>query len=184
MLEENSVQKESAHNMVHIPSIVTDTGRYVRAIALDVDGVLTDGSFWWGPNGEEYKRFHFSDIMGVSLGSRAGILFSLISGEATPFVDMYAKKMKIEKVYAGTKDKATALLDFSRSTGLDMSTICFVGDDVNDLPAMELAGISVAPANANDQVKSQVDWVTDEFGGNGAVRRVVDTILGLREDGV
>ena len=65
-----------------------------------------------------------------------------------------------------------------------MSTICFVGDDVNDLPAMELAGISVAPANANDQVKSQVDWVTDEFGGNGAVRRVVDTILGLREDGV
>ena len=62
----------------------------IKAVALDVDGVLTDGGFWWGPNGEEFKQFNFADVMGISLGRKAGLLFALISGEASPLVDRFA----------------------------------------------------------------------------------------------
>ena len=70
----------------------------IRAIALDVDGVLTDGAVWWGPGGEEWKRFSFSDIMGVSLARKAGLIVALISGEDSPLVDRYAVKMGITDV--------------------------------------------------------------------------------------
>ena len=81
----------------------------IKAVALDVDGVFTDGSFVWGPDGEEFKRFSFRDVMGISLARKAGIRFALISGEETPFVDRFAQKMGIADVYPGCKDKAAAL---------------------------------------------------------------------------
>ena len=86
----------------------------VRAVALDVDGVLTDGGVWWGPNGEEWKRFSFRDIMGVSLARKAGLLVALISGEDSPLVDRFANKLGITDVAKGCKDKAEAVreLDF------------------------------------------------------------------------
>jgi phosphoserine phosphatase len=73
----------------------------IRAVALDVDGVLTDGGVWWGPNGEEWKRFCFADIMGVSLARRAGLELALISGEDSPLVDRYAAKMHIHHIFKG-----------------------------------------------------------------------------------
>ena len=82
----------------------------IKAVALDIDGVLTDGTFIWGLNGEEYKTFSFSDIMGISLGSKAGLIFALISGENNPLIDRFAQKMKIADVYKGSKDKAAALI--------------------------------------------------------------------------
>src|SRR5215469_15484493 len=85
----------------------------IKAIALDVDGVLTDGGFWWGPNGEEWKRFSFADIMGVSLAKKAGLLITLISGEDSPLVDRFAVKMGIADVYKNCKDKAGALRNFA-----------------------------------------------------------------------
>src|ERR1700679_534830 len=113
-------------------SLAADRAGSIRAIALDVDGVLTDGTFWWGPNGEEFKRFSFLDVMGVSLGLRAGLRFALISGEDSPLVDRFARKMGIEDVYKGCKDKAAALKSFAEKRGLDLASICFMGDDVND----------------------------------------------------
>jgi len=68
------------------------TGR-IKAIALDVDGVLTDGSFWWGPNGEEFKRFHFLDVMGIARAMKEGTRFALISGEDSPLVGRFAAKL-------------------------------------------------------------------------------------------
>ena len=120
----------------------------IRAVALDVDGVLTDGGLWWGPGGEEWKRFCFADIMGVSLARRAGLELALISGEDSPLVDRYAQKMHIEHVIKGCRDKAAALREFAASAGIELAEICFMGDDVNDLPAMRIAGFSAAPANA------------------------------------
>ena len=81
----------------------------VLGIALDVDGVLTDGGFWWGPNGEEFKRFHFLDVMGIARARRSGTVFALISGEDSPLVTRFARKVGIEHVFAGSKDKATAV---------------------------------------------------------------------------
>ncbi len=149
----------------------------IKAVALDVDGVLTDGTFWWGANGEELKRFSFSDVMGISLGRKAGLVFALISGEPSPLVDRFAEKMKITDVFKGCKDKASALRLFASQHGLDLSQVCFMGDDVNDLPALEIAGLAVAPANANEAVCRKVKLVTQHAGGQGAVREVVDMLL-------
>lgn len=159
-----------------------DFGR-IRAIALDVDGVLTDGGFWWGPDGGEWKRFCFADVMGISLGRKAGIVFALISGEESPLVDRFAAKMGITDVFKGCKDKAAALRDFASRHALDLRDIAFMGDDVNDLGAMKIAGVSAAPADARPQVLAVVGFRSRYAGGNGAVRELVDAIRGA-DDGV
>jgi len=149
----------------------------IKAIALDVDGVLTDGGVWWGPDGGEWKRFCFADIMGVSLARKAGLIVTLISGEDSPQVDRFAAKMSLSDVTKGCKDKAAALRAFADRNHLALEEICFMGDDVNDLPAMALAGLSASPADARPQVRTKVDIVTEARGGNGAVRELVDRIL-------
>jgi 3-deoxy-D-manno-octulosonate 8-phosphate phosphatase (KDO 8-P phosphatase) len=149
----------------------------VKAIALDVDGVLTDGGIWWGPDGAEWKRFCFADIMGVSLAKKAGLIVTLISGEDSPLVDRFAAKMNLADITKGCKDKAAALRAFAGRNHLALEEICFMGDDVNDLAAMELAGLAAAPADARASVRNKAAIVTVAKGGNGAVRELVDWIL-------
>jgi 3-deoxy-D-manno-octulosonate 8-phosphate phosphatase (KDO 8-P phosphatase) len=149
----------------------------IQAIALDVDGVLTDGTFWWGPDGQEWKRFSFRDIMGVSLAQKSGIIFALISGEDSPLVDRFAAKMKIANVFKGCKDKAQALKDFAARNKLDLTAVAFMGDDVNDLTAMKASGLGAAPANAHPSVLELAQFVAKAKGGHGAVRELVDHLL-------
>jgi 3-deoxy-D-manno-octulosonate 8-phosphate phosphatase (KDO 8-P phosphatase) len=149
----------------------------LKAIALDVDGVLTDGGIWWGPDGAEWKRFSFADIMGVSLARKAGLIVTLISGEDSPLVDRFAAKMNLADVTKGCKDKAVALRAFAQRNHLGLDEICFMGDDVNDLAAMELAGLAAAPADARPAARGMAAIVTEAKGGNGAVRELVDRIL-------
>ena len=152
----------------------------IRAVALDVDGVLTDGGLWWGPGGEEWKRFCFADIMGVSLARRAGLELALISGENSPLVDRFAEKLHIRHVMKGCRDKATALREFAATTGIELAEICYMGDDVNDLPAMQIAGFSAAPANAARDVLARADFIAKSAGGNGAVRELMEALLAAR----
>ncbi len=150
----------------------------MRAVALDVDGVLTDGTFVWGSDGEESKSFSFRDIMGISLASRNGITFALISGESSSLIDRYAEKMGISFVRKSCRDKAAALREFSNSVDVPMDQIVFVGDDVNDLSAISIAGFSGAPLDAHPLVLAAADFVAKTGGGRGAVREVLDH-LGL-----
>ena len=152
----------------------------IRAVAIDVDGVLSDGGLWWGPGGEEWKRFSFADIMGVSLARRAGLILALISGENSPLVYRYAEKMLIRHVAKGCRDKAAALRDFAAAAGVRLTEVCFMGDDINDLPAMAIAGLSAAPANAARAVLERVNFVAKAPGGNGAVRELMDALLAAR----
>jgi 3-deoxy-D-manno-octulosonate 8-phosphate phosphatase (KDO 8-P phosphatase) len=152
----------------------------IRAVALDVDGVLTDGGVWWGPGGEEWKRFCFADIMGVSLARRAGLILALISGENSPLVDRYAEKMLIRHIVKGCRDKAAALREFAAAVGAQLTEVCFMGDDVNDLPAMAIAGLSAAPANAASVVLARAKFIAKAPGGNGAVRELMDALLAAR----
>ena len=152
----------------------------IRAVAIDVDGVLSDGGLWWGPGGEEWKRFCFADIMGVSLARRAGLILALISGENSPLVDRYAEKMLIRHVVKGCRDKATALREFAATAGVKLTETCFMGDDVNDLPAMAIAGLSAAPGNAASVVLARADFIAKAPGGNGAVRELMDALLAAR----
>ena len=161
------------------PTILTT----LEAIAFDVDGVLTNGTLTWSPTGEESKSFSFTDIMGVSLLRRLGIKMALISGEASPLVDLYAKKMHIPFVAKGTRDKATALRDFTTQFNIPLAQTCFFGDDVNDLFAMEIAGFCACPSNAATEVLAHVSahgFVSQQPGGQGAVRSFADAILAAR----
>jgi 3-deoxy-D-manno-octulosonate 8-phosphate phosphatase (KDO 8-P phosphatase) len=151
--------------------------RQVDAVVMDVDGVLTDGTFWWGPDGQEWKRFSFADVMGLSRGRAAGLYFGLISGEASSLVDRFAKKLGILEVFSGCKDKGAALRLFSERLEIPLERICFVGDDVNDLPAIAIAGVSAAPANAQPPVLAAASIRLTHRGGDGAVRELIELIL-------
>jgi 3-deoxy-D-manno-octulosonate 8-phosphate phosphatase (KDO 8-P phosphatase) len=155
----------------------------IKAIALDVDGVLTDGGVWWGPNGEEWKRFSFADIMGVSRARKAGYVIALISGEDSPLVDRFAQKLGITYIEKNCKDKETALRRFSESASVPLREICFMGDDVNDAGAMSIAGLSAVPANAQPAVREKASFVSTQNGGNGAVRELVEALLASKASG-
>jgi 3-deoxy-D-manno-octulosonate 8-phosphate phosphatase (KDO 8-P phosphatase) len=154
----------------------------IKAIALDVDGVLTDGTILWGPRDEEYRAFSYSDIMGISLGIKSGLIFALISGENSPLIDRFAEKMHIVDIYKGCKDKSTALISFTKKYNLILDEVCFMGDDVNDIASIELVGFSAAPSNAHDSIKQKVDIVTKNSGGKGAVRELLDLILAKKNE--
>lgn len=149
----------------------------IKAIALDVDGVLTDGGVWWGPNGEEWKRFSFVDIMGVSLATKAGLVVALISGEDSPLVDRFARKMGITDVEKGCKDKTKALRSFAERRGFSLADVAYMGDDINDVGAMTVAGLAAAPASAALAALAVATVVTKRSGGHGAVRELVDLVL-------
>lgn len=154
--------------------------RDLRLIALDVDGVLTDGGVWWGADGGEWKRFSFLDIMGVSMAVKAGLTVALISGEDSPLVDRFAAKFALTDVVKGCKDKAAALRGVAERHGVALSAVCFMGDDVNDVAAMRLAGLAAAPASAHAQALAAASLVTRAPGGYGAVRELIDAILAER----
>jgi 3-deoxy-D-manno-octulosonate 8-phosphate phosphatase (KDO 8-P phosphatase) len=149
----------------------------IRAFAMDVDGVLTDGGFWWGPDEGEWKRFCFLDVMGLSLARRAGFRLALISGENSPLVTRFARKLSIDFVAAGCRKKADALRDFAQSIPLPLEAIAYMGDDVNDLPALRLAGLAAAPASAASEVLAQAAFIASRAGGNGAVREMIEAVL-------
>ena len=146
-------------------------------IAIDVDGVLTDGGVWWGPNGEEWKRFHFADIMGLSLAKKSGLAIALISGEDSPLVDRMAAKFNLTDVFKNCRDKPAALRTFAERHALKLDEICFIGDDINDLAALEIAGLSACPADARPVVRKRCQLVAKLGGGNGAVREIIDLLL-------
>jgi 3-deoxy-D-manno-octulosonate 8-phosphate phosphatase (KDO 8-P phosphatase) len=149
---------------------------------MDVDGVLTDGTFWLSPGLEPWKRFSFADVMGISLGRKAGLVFALISGESGAVLDQFAAKAGIADVYPGCKDKAASLRAFADRHGFSLAEVCFMGDDVNDLSAMALAGLSAAPAGAQPCVCDRAGLVTRRRGGEGAVRELIDLVLSQRRD--
>jgi 3-deoxy-D-manno-octulosonate 8-phosphate phosphatase (KDO 8-P phosphatase) len=149
----------------------------IKAIAMDVDGVLTDGGVWWGPNGEEWKRFSFADIMGLSLAKKAGLRLAFISGEDSPLVDRMAAKFDIVDVYKPCKDKGTALSQFAGRYDLSLAQVAYIGDDVNDLGALEIAGLPCAPFDARPAVLAKCKLIAKAKAGNGAVREIIDTIL-------
>ena len=153
----------------------------IRAVALDVDGVLTDGGLYLGAGGEESKRICFADIMGLSLGRKQGLAYALISGEGGPLLHRIAAKLQISSIYENCKDKAGALRSFAVGLGVDLSLIAYMGDDVNDLSALEIAGLSAAPRSARPEVLAAVDFVADSPAGSGAVRDLLDHILAIRD---
>ena len=158
----------------------------IKLIAMDVDGVLTDGSIIMSAEGD-IKIYSVMDGLGISLAIAAGVSIVWITGNISPAIERRAAALRITELYQGARYKSVALRKVAEDRGLELEEIAFIGDDLNDLPAFELAGISFAVANAADEVKAAADIITKRSGGKGAVREVIETVLnaqGRWESGV
>jgi len=154
--------------------------RNVALLLMDVDGVLTDGKLWFVPNGEEFfevKSFHVLDGAGIALAHRAGLKTGFVSARSSPGVRRRAEELSIEFIYLDVRDKQTALDEILKASGVAAEHVCFVGDEVVDLPAMSRVGFPVAVSNAVPEVRARAAYVTAASGGNGAVREVIELIL-------
>ena len=153
----------------------------IQMVITDVDGVLTDGSIYKGPDGLELKRFNVSDGAGVAIARAARLKMAMISGRYSDATDARAKELKIEDVYNGTLNKVGPYEEIKSKYNLMDENIAFIGDDLIDIPVMELAGIPIAVSNAFEPVKEVAVYVTKTAGGYGAFREAVTWIL--RETG-
>jgi len=149
----------------------------IRLLAMDVDGVLTDGSLNIGAEGELFKAFNAKDGMGISLAMRNGLEIALITGRRSEIINRRAEELGITLLYEGVKDKALQLKQIAAERGISLDEIAYMGDDLNDLPAMVQAGISFAPADAAKDVLKAVNAVASCNGGRGAVREIIELIL-------
>jgi 3-deoxy-D-manno-octulosonate 8-phosphate phosphatase (KDO 8-P phosphatase) len=155
----------------------------VRLLILDVDGVLTEGQIVLGPAGMELKHFDTRDGLGIILGQKAGIKVAFITGRASSAVENRAKDLGVRDCLQGRLDKLVAYQELLDKHGLADEQVAFVGDDLLDLPALKRAGLKVAVPNASWEVKAAADYVTIAAGGHGAVREVVEMLLGWRATG-
>lgn len=152
----------------------------IKALVTDVDGVLTDGGMYYGPSGEVMKKFNTRDGMGIALLRKAGLRIAFITGEKIDIVLRRAEKLQVEDCYLGIDDKWAAMQDFLAKRGISAEDVCYVGDDVNDLPVLQRVGVALAVADAAESVKKAAHGVTSRKGGEGAIREIADAILAAR----
>jgi 3-deoxy-D-manno-octulosonate 8-phosphate phosphatase (KDO 8-P phosphatase) len=153
----------------------------VRLVAMDVDGVLTDGGIWYTDRGEELKRFDVRDGQGLVLLRDAGVITALITRRHSEIVDRRARELGIVEVHQDAADKADVVQGILGRHGVRAADACYVGDDVGDLPAMALVGFPVAVADAVSAVTRAAVYVTRARGGRGAIRELCDLILSARQ---
>ena len=161
-----------------------ERAKKVKLIAMDVDGVLTDGGIYIGETGELFKPFHVRDGLG-NIAMRLGFKFAIITGRKSPQLTIRAKELGINDVFQGKIDKRTAYNDIKEKFGLEDEDIAYIGDDLIDLPIMVQVGFPATVADAPSEVKNFSCVVSDLNGGRGAVREVIEFILkaqGLWQD--
>ena len=153
--------------------------RKIKLIATDFDGVMTDGFVYFSSNSlEEQKKMSFKDIMGLSLAVKNGYRVAFISGEKNHIITNLASRFKIEDVYQGIRDKLSVLKGIAEKYSLSPDEICYIGDDINDIAALEFAGTAITVPDANYKVHLvQNIQITHASAGNGAFREVVDSLL-------
>lgn len=149
----------------------------IKLLALDVDGVLTDGSLNIGAEGELFKAFNARDGLGLSCLLRSGVRVAIITGRKSGIIHRRAEELGITELYEGIKDKKKILADLAEAGGLEQEEIAYMGDDLNDLPALLYAGLACAPADAAPEVILASSFVAANSGGHGAVREAAELIL-------
>lgn len=151
--------------------------RHLRLVLLDVDGVLTDGTISVTGAGDERKSFFIRDGAAIVWAQRTGLKVGLLSGRASNATARRATELDISIVMQGETDKRAGFLRVATTQGLQAEQIAYMGDDLLDLPVLQLAGLSAAPADACDDVRGRVHYVTQAPGGRGAVREFIELIL-------
>jgi YrbI family 3-deoxy-D-manno-octulosonate 8-phosphate phosphatase len=154
-----------------------EIARPIRCILSDVDGVLTDGSIIWDNQGVETKVFFVRDGLGIKLWQRSGFTFGLVTARNSQIVKTRAAELGIEVVRQGFAEKLPVARDVMEQLKLTPSEVCYIGDDLPDLPVMYEVGLAVAVADASIEVRDAAKWVMTARGGRGAVRELVERLL-------
>jgi 3-deoxy-D-manno-octulosonate 8-phosphate phosphatase (KDO 8-P phosphatase) len=153
--------------------------RRIRLVVLDVDGTLTDGRLFYGKEGEALKAFDVRDGHGLRLLQlHAGIKVAVLTGRRADLVQQRCRELSIEPVVGSSRAKGTALRGICEEVGIPPAATAYMGDDVNDLPALRVAALSCAPADAAPEVLREVGWVAPHRAGRGAVRDLCELLLG------
>ncbi len=166
--------------MSFFPEALREQLAGVRLLALDVDGVLTDGTLYYGADGEQLKAFHVRDGLGIRLLHSAGIEVAVISARESAPLARRIRDLRIEHARFGTHNKGEALDRLMTSLGLASEQVAFAGDDLIDLPAMQRAGVAITVQDGHPLVQQRAHWVTAAPGGRGAVREIADALLAAR----
>lgn len=156
--------------------------RAIRLLALDVDGVMTDGQLYFQADGQETKAFATQDGQGLKLLRRAGVEVALITGRESPMVAQRAAALGIEHVFQGRDDKLDVLQALTQRLGLTLEQVAYCGDDLPDLAPICRAGLGISVPNAPSYIRERADWITERPGGHGAVRDICDGLLIMRGD--
>ena len=156
---------------------LADRCALIDMLVMDVDGVLTEGQIIYGDNGVELKAFHVRDGCGLALwrgeGKRAGV----ITGRTSATVAARAKELGLDPVVQGASSKGAALEEILAGQGLRADQVCYMGDDLPDVPALRRCGLAVAVADACPEAIAEAHYVTNRPGGRGAVRDTIELIL-------
>ncbi len=165
------------------PAVDDDLARRARRVSfvlMDVDGVLTDGRIHMLPDGTDTRSFHTHDGHGIRMGQRGGLEFGILSGREAEAVTARARELDIVEVHQRILRKVECFEEILSRRGLDGAAVCYIGDDLVDVPVMRRAGLAVATANAVSEAIEAAHYVTRLEGGRGAVREVVDLLLKAR----
>jgi len=151
----------------------------IKLLVMDVDGTLTEGEMVT-LDGRQIKHFNVYDGLGTRLALNIGLGIAWVTGNTSEAVAERARQLGVSDVCQGAKLKSVALDELAARYGLGMDEIAYMGDDLNDLPALDRAGVAIAVANAVEEVKARADMVTKRGGGHGAVREVIEAVLKAR----
>jgi 3-deoxy-D-manno-octulosonate 8-phosphate phosphatase (KDO 8-P phosphatase) len=166
--------------MPSIPQGVIERARLVRMVLVDADGVLTDGRIIVFADGNDARSYHARDGLAVRIGQSGGLEFGVVSGRSSNAVASRAQELDFVEIHQKVAAKGACVEEIARRRGLRLEEICFVGDDIVDVPAFRRCGFSVAPSDADPEVFAHVHHVGASAGGRGIVREVVDLILHAR----
>ncbi len=160
-----------------VPETVRQRAENIRLLALDVDGILTDGSLLYNEAGEQLKRFNALDGHGLKMLKQSGIRVALITGRSGPIVTRRAADLGIALVYQDARNKGQLISTVASENGFTLDQIAYIGDDIIDLQAMQKVGLAVSVPHAPIYIQQAAHWVTSVQGGYGAARELADVIL-------
>jgi 3-deoxy-D-manno-octulosonate 8-phosphate phosphatase (KDO 8-P phosphatase) len=156
---------------------VSRRARQVRLALFDVDGVMTDGRLFISESGESFKAFNILDGLGLKLLKSSGVSTGILTGRSSASVKARASELAIDHLIQGAEDKLEAFSQLRSQLRLEESQVCYMGDDLPDLPVLRRCGLAIVPPNAVQQVREQAHFVTRNSAGNGAVREACELIM-------
>lgn len=171
--------------MSEIAQNIIEKAKHIKLLALDVDGVMTDGRLFFSAQGDELKAFNILDGHGIKMLMNSGIKVAIITGRSSPLTARRARDLGIELILQGREDKKEALHELISELEINTDQIAYMGDDLPDLGAIATVGLGISVPNGSNFVKQHADFVTQTPGGQGAVREISELILdaqGLLKD--